>query len=675
MEPTRILRDATPHEGESMQKGSSFLKGLMVWGLSIILIIVAIKFAGGPSDREKQIQYSDFLTQLEKSDAPDQSIIKINLRSDPLQGDEVVATLKNNTTLAFYLPPIDFVRNEFLAKLNDKKIPVSFERQDNSRGWASYALNLLPIILVVVFMFFLLRNMQGAGGKALSFGKSKAKLMPENSSKVTFKDVAGVEEAKEECAEIISFLKDHKRFQEIGARIPKGVLMMGPPGTGKTLLARAIAGEAGVPFFHISGSDFVEMFVGVGASRVRDLFENAKKNAPCIVFIDEIDAVGRHRGTGVGGGHDEREQTLNQLLVEMDGFEGNEAIIVVAATNRPDVLDPALLRPGRFDRRVTVNLPDVRGRKEIVEVYLKKVKVSEDVEAERIALGTPGFAGADLENLVNEAALMAARTGAKVITMKDLEGAKDKILMGPERKSMVMSRETLTMTAYHETGHALVAYYLKSRSNVHKFSIIPRGRALGVTVYLPKEDIYSSSKDDLLIEIAKAMGGRAAEEIKFSQHTTGASDDIRRATEIARAMVCQYGMSKLGPINFGQKHENPFLGRDWGEARTYSDSVAHEIDQEVAQIANTQYELAKQILVDHMDTFEHISQVLLALETMDSEEFLAAVNGATIDDVREMQARKIKGHKDNSKDNSKDTANVQPEAVTESSAVPETSPA
>jgi cell division protease FtsH len=507
--------------------------------------------------------------------------------------------------------------------------------------WTGLLTMWLPLILIVVFMFLFLRNMQGAGGKALSFGKSKAKLLPENSQRVTFKDVAGVEEAKEECSEIIAFLKDHKRFQEIGARIPKGVLMMGSPGTGKTLLARAIAGEAGVPFFHISGSDFVEMFVGVGASRVRDLFENAKKNAPCIVFIDEIDAVGRHRGAGVGGGHDEREQTLNQLLVEMDGFEANDAVICIAATNRPDVLDPALLRPGRFDRRVVVNLPDVKGRKAILEVYLKKVKTMPDINVEKLALGTPGFAGADLENLVNEAALMAARMGAKRISMSDFEGAKDKILMGPERKSMALSKENITITAYHEAGHALVAHYTGSKTKVHKVTVIPRGQALGVTAFLPIEDIYSHSREDLLNDIAKAMGGRAAEEIKFGQFTTGAANDIKQATEMARAMVCRYGMSRLGPINFGQKSENPFLGRDFGETRPVSDSLAQEIDAEVSSIINGQYEKAKQILLDHMMSFEHVSRLLVELETLDAEEFLAAVGGADAETIRRIQAGKI----------------------------------
>jgi cell division protease FtsH len=383
------------------------------------------------------------------------------------------------------------------------------------------------------------------------------------------------------------------------------------------------------------------MFVGVGASRVRDLFENAKKNAPCIVFIDEIDAVGRHRGAGVGGGHDEREQTLNQLLVEMDGFEATDAVICIAATNRPDVLDPALLRPGRFDRRVVVNLPDVKGRKAILEVYLKKVKAMPDINVERLALGTPGFAGADLENLVNEAALMAARLGAKRISMADFESAKDKILMGPERKSMALSKENIAITAYHEAGHALVAHYTQSKSKVHKVTVIPRGQALGVTAFLPMEDIYSHSRQDLLKDIAKAMGGRAAEEIKFGQFTTGAANDIKQATEMARAMVCRFGMSKLGPINFGQKSENPFLGRDFGESRNFSETIAHEIDLEVSSMIKEQYELAKQILLDHMGTFEHVSQILIELETLDSEEFLIAVGGASAEEIRKVQASKV----------------------------------
>lgn len=618
----------------------SWLKAVIVWAGVFALVIFAFKFVNR-GQVEEAVSYSTFMEFLDKpANDPLRIVGDVEVKGDPLRGDEYSARQSNGTTVTTFAPFDETLRKEMREKLIQKQIKINYKRSEDGQAWWGILGTWIPLIIVVGLMFLFLRNMQGAGGKALSFGKSRAKMMPESAHRVTFKDVAGVEEAKQECSEIVSFLKDHKRFQEIGARIPKGVLMMGSPGTGKTLLARAIAGEAGVPFFHISGSDFVEMFVGVGASRVRDLFENAKKNAPCIVFIDEIDAVGRHRGAGVGGGHDEREQTLNQLLVEMDGFEANDAIIVIAATNRPDVLDPALLRPGRFDRRVIVNLPDVRGRREILNVYLKRVKAADDVNIERIALGTPGFSGADLENLVNEAALMAARANAKRVTGNHFEEAKDKILMGPERKSMVMNKETIVMTAYHETGHALVAYYLKSRSDVHKVTIIPRGPALGVTAFLPKEDIYSSSKEDLMTEIAKGMGGRAAEEIKFGRLTTGASNDIQQATNLARAMVCQYGMSRLGPINFGHKSENPFLGRDWGESRNYSESLAHEIDMEVSKLINSQYELAKQTLIDHMDVFERCAQILVDAETLDSDEFLAVINGATIEDVREMQHKK-----------------------------------
>jgi len=619
----------------------SWLKAVIVWAGVLALVIFAFKFVNR-GQVEKTVSYSTFMEYLEKgANDPDKIAGEVEVRGDPLRGDEYSASKSDGTKVTTFAPFDETLRKEMREKLAQKQVKINYKRSEDGQAWWGILSTWIPLIIVVGLMFLFLRNMQGAGGKALSFGKSRAKMMPESAHRVTFKDVAGVEEAKQECSEIVSFLKDHKRFQDIGARIPKGVLMMGSPGTGKTLLARAIAGEAGVPFFHISGSDFVEMFVGVGASRVRDLFENAKKNAPCIVFIDEIDAVGRHRGAGVGGGHDEREQTLNQLLVEMDGFEANDAIIVIAATNRPDVLDPALLRPGRFDRRVIVNLPDVRGRKEILSVYVKRVKAADDVNVEKIALGTPGFSGADLENLVNEAALMAARGNAKRVTGNHFEEAKDKIIMGPERKSMVMNKDTLVMTAYHETGHALVSYYLKSRSNVHKVTIIPRGPALGLTAFLPKEDIYSSSKEDLLTEIAKGMGGRAAEEIKFGQLTTGASNDIQQATSLARAMVCQYGMSRLGPINFGHKSENPFLGRDWGESRKNSESLAHDIDVEVSKLINSQYELAKQTLVDHMDVFERCAQILVDAETLDSDEFLAVIAGATLEDVRQMQLTKV----------------------------------
>lgn len=617
----------------------SWWKGLAVWAVIVIVIVLSLQLFS-KQRREEVLKYSDFLTAIERPDGSADRILEVTVRGDPIRGDDITAVLKNNVVVTTFMLYDEVQRKELRDKLAAQQIPINYLRAEESHFLTNISM-WLPLILVVVFMFLFLRNMQGAGGKAMSFGKSKAKMQPENSTKITFKDVAGVDESKQECSEIIAFLKDHKKFQDIGARIPKGVLMMGPPGTGKTLLARAIAGEAGVPFFHMSGSDFVEMFVGVGASRVRDLFENAKKNAPCIVFVDEIDAVGRHRGAGVGGGHDEREQTLNQLLVEMDGFEANEAVIVVAATNRPDVLDPALLRPGRFDRRVALNLPDMRGRKDILTVHIKKVKAGDDVNLEKIALGTPGFSGADLENLVNEAALHAVRNNLKKVYMKDFEAAKDKILMGPERKGLIMNKDVLTVTAYHEAGHALVSYYLKSKSDVHKLTIIPRGGALGATAFLPKEDIYSHSRDDLLVEIAKSMGGRAAEEIKFNQYTTGASNDIKQATEMARAMVTRYGMSsKLGPVNFGSKHENPFLGRDMNESRNYSEMIAYEIDLEVSRLISGQYEAAKKLLIEHMDVFDRLSEALLELETLDAEEFVMIVNGGGIEDVRAVQKQK-----------------------------------
>jgi cell division protease FtsH len=618
----------------------SWLKAAVVWIAIIALFVLSFKFFY-KSHEDTQVQYSQLLSDLEKPLGDAQSIIKVNIRADNIRGDEIIAKLKDDSTLTTYGAPDDGLRAELRKVLEKKNVPVDYLKpEEGNVWWASFFTMWLPLILVIGFMVLFLRNMQGAGGKALSFGRNKAKLHSDSSQKVKFKDVAGVDEAKEECAEIVSFLRDHKRFQDIGARIPRGVLMMGPPGTGKTLLARAIAGEAGVPFFHISGSDFVEMFVGVGASRVRDLFENAKKNSPCIVFIDEIDAVGRHRGAGVGGGHDEREQTLNQLLVEMDGFESNEAIIVIAATNRADVLDPALLRPGRFDRRVMVGLPDSKGRKEILDVHVKKVKTADSVSVEKIALGTPGFSGADLENLVNEAALLAARKGLKKVSEPQFEEAKDKLLMGPERKSAVLPKATIEVTAYHEAGHALVAHFLKAKENVHKITVIPRGQALGATSYLPEDDVYGYSKEDLLIKIAYAMGGRAAEELKFKQFTTGASNDIQQATDIARKMVCEYGMSKLGPVNFGSKGNNPFLGRELGEAKSFSEQISYEIDTEVSQIINIQYEKAKKTLEKHMDIFENVSKILFELETLESEEFKAIVDGAAIEEIKNMKEKR-----------------------------------
>ncbi len=491
-----------------------------------------------------------------------------------------------------------------------------------------------PVLLLVGFWIFMLRQMQSGGNKALSFGKSRAKLLNNQQKRVTFKDVAGVDEAKEELQEIIEFLKEPQKFQKLGGRIPKGVLMMGPPGTGKTLLARAVAGEANVPFFSISGSDFVEMFVGVGASRVRDLFEQGKKNAPCIIFIDEIDAVGRHRGAGLGGGHDEREQTLNQLLVEMDGFESNDGVILMASTNRPDVLDPALLRPGRFDRRVVVSRPDVRGREGILKVHTRKIPLGEDVDISVIARGTPGFTGADLANLVNEAALNAARYNQKIVRMNDFELAKDKVLMGAERKSMVITNEEKRVTAYHEAGHTLVGLKVPNADPVHKVTIIPRGMALGVTQQLPEGDRHNYSKEYLLGQIAILMGGRIAEDTFLGSITTGASNDIERATELARAMVCEYGMSDLGPLTFGKKEEQIFLGREIAQHRDYSEDTAIKIDQEVKKIVGQQYARAKNIIEENRDVMVRLSETLLERETLDGVQIRRIVAGLPLDDDR-----------------------------------------
>jgi cell division protease FtsH len=498
-------------------------------------------------------------------------------------------------------------------------------------GWL-LLLNMLPFLLLIGFLIFTFRQMQAGGNKALSFGKSKAKLLSNQQKRVTFKDVAGVEEAKEELQEIIEFLKDPQKFQKLGGKIPKGVIMVGPPGTGKTLLAKAVAGEANVPFFSISGSDFVEMFVGVGASRVRDLFEQGKKSAPCIIFIDEIDAVGRHRGAGLGGGHDEREQTLNQLLVEMDGFESNEGVILMASTNRPDVLDPALLRPGRFDRRVVVGRPDVKGREGILKVHTRKIPMDPSVDINVIARGTPGFTGADLANIVNEAALNAARFNKKVVTMEDFEIAKDKILMGAERRSMVISDADKKLTAYHEAGHTLVGLKVPSADPVHKVSIIPRGMALGVTQQLPETDRHSYTREYLMSQIAILMGGRIAEEIYMgmAKVTTGASNDIERATELARRMVCEFGMSSLGPLTFGKKDEQVFLGREIGQQRDYSEDTAIKIDSEVRKIISDQYEVAKKIITDEADAMVRLAEALLEHETLDADQIRRAVAGEAL---------------------------------------------
>ncbi len=544
------------------------------------------------------------------------------------EGNKLVTTLGSEPTREKLLNTI----TGFNEANTGSQIKITEEPTSSGLGWL-ILINALPFLLLIGFLAFTLRQIQAGGNKALSFGKSKAKLLNNQQKRVTFKDVAGVEEAKEELQEIIEFLRDPQKFQKLGGKIPKGVLMVGPPGTGKTLLAKAVAGEANVPFFSISGSDFVEMFVGVGASRVRDLFEQGKKNAPCIIFIDEIDAVGRHRGAGLGGGHDEREQTLNQLLVEMDGFESNDGVILMASTNRPDVLDPALLRPGRFDRRVVVGRPDVRGREGILKVHTRKIPLDEAVDVSVIARGTPGFTGADLANIVNEAALNAARYNKKVVMMSDFEIAKDKVLMGAERKSMVLSDAEKKLTAYHEAGHTLVGLKVPSADPVHKVSIIPRGMALGVTQQLPETDRHSYTREYLLSQIAILMGGRIAEEIYFGEShvTTGASNDIERATELARSMVCENGISELGPLTFGKKDEQIFLGREINQHRDYSEDTAIKIDSEVKRIVQQQYELARSIITDNSEAMVRLSEALLELETLDGVQIRRVVAGLPLE--------------------------------------------
>jgi cell division protease FtsH len=534
-----------------------------------------------------------------------------------IKGNHISGVLKDKTRIRTY--SADYP--DLVKVLREKDVQIEVKPPDESPWYITFLVTWGPFILFLGLWFFLMRQMQIGGNKALSFGKSRARMLTEERKKVTFSDVAGVDEAKEEVLEIIEFLKDPRKFQKLGGRIPKGVLVVGPPGTGKTLLAKAIAGEAGVPFFSISGSDFVEMFVGVGASRVRDLFEQGKKHAPCIIFIDEIDAVGRLRGAGLGGGHDEREQTLNQLLVEMDGFDTTEGVILVAATNRPDVLDPALLRPGRFDRQVVVNRPDLKGRSEILKVHTKKVPIAANVELEKIARGTPGFSGADLENLVNEAALWAARQNKKEVENIDFEMAKDKVMMGAERKSMILTEEEKRVTAYHEAGHALMAKLLPGTDPVHKVTIIPRGRALGVTMQLPTDDRHNYSKEFLYNTLAILMGGRVAEELVFKHVTTGAGNDLERATDLARKMVCEWGMSeKLGPLTFGQKEDSVFLGRDFTTKRDVSDQVALEIDLEIKRFVTENYERAKRVLTEQMTSLKALAEALLEKEVLDAPE-------------------------------------------------------
>ncbi len=587
----------------------------LVIGMTMILLF---NLFNTPQTTQTEISYSDFLSSVEAGAVTQAQI----------QADKITGTGQGGNQFIVITPPSD---PELLPLLRESGVNITVKQREETPWYVTILISWFPMLLLIGVWIFFMRQMQMGGGKAMSFGKSRHRRMDAEEKKVTFADVAGIDEAKEELAEIIDFLKEPQKYTRLGGHIPKGVLLMGAPGTGKTLLARAIAGEADVPFFSISGSDFVEMFVGVGASRVRDLFEQGKKNAPCIIFIDEIDAVGRHRGAGVGGGHDEREQTLNQLLVEMDGFKSNDGVIIISATNRPDVLDPALLRPGRFDRQVVVPIPDIGGREKILEVHARKVPLADDVKWKVIARGTPGFSGADLENMINEAAIMAARQGADKVNMEILEKAKDKIMMGAERRSMIITDKEKKITAFHEAGHALTARLLPGTDPVHKVTIIPRGRALGLTQQLPTVEQYTHAKSYLFNNICILLGGRVAEELVFGEITTGSGNDIERATELARKMVCEWGMSeKLGPLTFGKKEEQIFLGREIAQHRDYSERTAIEIDQEVKHFVTEANDKVTKLLSEHMDALKAISHALLERETLVTEELDLLMNGETL---------------------------------------------
>ena len=595
---------------------NSTFKTVILWVTLVAVAVVLWRMIqGGPNaGKDQEIAYTQFMSELNQGNVADVTI----------EGNVARGKLRNGS---MYHSVVPATNPGLLKALDDHKETKTTFKDSQGWNWPMAIIQFSPFILLGVLWFVMIRQMQTGGNKALSFGKSRARLLSMQQKKITFKDVAGVDEAKEELREIIEFLREAQKFQKLGGRIPKGVLLVGHPGTGKTLLARAVAGEANVPFFSISGSDFVEMFVGVGASRVRDLFEQGKKNAPCIIFIDEIDAVGRHRGAGLGGGHDEREQTLNQLLVEMDGFESNEGVILIAATNRPDVLDPALLRPGRFDRRVVVPLPDVRGREEILRVHTRKIPLADDVDLSILARGTPGFSGAELSNMVNEAALNAARNNRKSVLMYDFELAKDKVLMGAERKSLLLTEEEKKVTAYHEAGHAIVAALMPHADPLHKVTIIPRGMALGVTMQLPETDKHNYTLDYLNTQIAVMMGGRLAEEIFLNQMSTGAGNDIERATEMSRKMVCEWGMSSLGPLTFGKKEEQIFLGRELSQHRDFSEETAREIDSEVRRLVNTGYEKAKGVILENRDAMVRIALALLEREVLDANELKLILEG------------------------------------------------
>lgn len=605
---------------------NQFSRNLILWAVISLLMVVLFNMFSQPQNSQTKVSYTKFLELVDKGDIAEVSI----------QGQKLLAKEHGGTVVNTYAPDDP----KLVDRLVGKGIVVNAEPKEDSPWYMTLLVSWFPMLLLIGVWIFFMRQMQGGGGKAMSFGRSRARLISQDQSKVTFADVAGIDEAKEELSEVVDFLSNPKKFTRLGGRIPKGVLLVGPPGTGKTLLARAVAGEAGVPFFSISGSDFVEMFVGVGASRVRDLFVQGKKNAPCLIFIDEIDAVGRQRGAGLGGGHDEREQTLNQLLVEMDGFESNEGVILIAATNRPDVLDPALLRPGRFDRQVTVPVPDVRGRKRILEVHARRSPLAGDVNMEVIAKGTPGFSGADLENLVNEAALQAAKENKDQINMFDFEQAKDKLIMGKERRSMVMSEEEKKITAYHEGGHALCAKLLPKADPVHKVSIIPRGRALGVTMQLPGEDRYGYSRSFLETNLIVLLAGRVAEEIIFGDITTGAGNDIERATKMARKMVCEWGMSEeIGPLNIGEQGEEVFIGREWNQSRNYSDETARLVDAEVKRIVQTARSSARELIESNMELLEKIAASLLERETISGADIDLLIEGKELPPMEDLNGK------------------------------------
>lgn len=594
---------------------NQFTRNLILWGLiSLAMVIVFNLFSQPQSSLQERMTYSEFLNQAQKGKIADVII----------QGDIIKGKTTEGKSFQLYAPSDP----QLVSKLIEQHVDVRAEPIEDSPWYMTLLVSWFPMLLLIGVWVFFMRQMQGGAGRAMSFGRSRARMLSQEQGRVTFEDVAGVDEAKEELSEVVDFLSNPRKFTRLGGRIPKGVLLVGPPGTGKTLLARAVAGEAGVPFFSISGSDFVEMFVGVGASRVRDLFIQGKKNAPCLIFIDEIDAVGRQRGAGLGGGHDEREQTLNQLLVEMDGFESNEGVILIAATNRPDVLDPALLRPGRFDRQVVVPTPDVKGRLKILEVHTRRTPLDKDVNLEVIARGTPGFSGAALENLVNEAALQAARDDKNLIDMKDFEYAKDKVLMGKERRSLILSDEEKKITAYHEGGHALVARLLPKTDPVHKVTIIPRGRALGVTMQLPEADRHSYSKEYLLNNLMVLLAGRAAEEIIFDTITTGAGNDIERATNMARKMVCEWGMSEvIGPLSIGERGEEVFIGREWAHSRNFSEDTARIVDSEVKKLIEEAREKCQELLTNNLDTLHALATALLERETLTGDDIDLLIKG------------------------------------------------